>query len=679
MTAYVDRSQRGDLVRARSCFKPARRVAWLARAIAAGGARLPLARATRGGVSVIAALTLPVLIAIVALVAEYGYGLHCKMEDQRVADLAAYAGATAYAATGSTSTMNAVITNVGALNGVPASAISGALVLSPTGDGAKAVRVIVNTIAPLELARVIGAGTQLPVSATAYAELKANGQGCIIALDGASSGVTLAGGAAVQAPACTVASNAAVAVPCGATLTTVEVDYNSAAPPSQPCGGIVAPSGQTLRIVKTATADPLGGDSRVSAATARMPAVAALAAPPAPPAPAGVSVDFGYSVSATQAQLAAAGCVGAFAGSTWTVTCAGIGPYHFGAITTGGGISVLFNTGGSSAAVYDFSGGIYNSGAVMRFGPGTFNIAQGIVTRGGTTTAFGAGTFNIGANTAPCNGSKGFSICHTGSVLTFDGPSTFVTQGGVYNGGGARMVLGAGATNSFDLGETSDGDSFVAEGGAVTVFGDATGPGRLFELSGNLDIESGGGSCLTLPAAAQHDINGNFTTAGGTILGAGVYTVNGYIGLGVNGGGDVSCGGASVGLLGAGVTFVTSGAQTIRQGRCGGLAFCIASGYGAVTLTAPSSGATAGLVVVGPVNGSPAGASFAEGASSTSFSGVFYFPTGPVSLSGAASVGNGAGQCLELIGSLISLSGGSVLASTCPGSGASRNSVVLVQ
>src|SRR4029077_3483499 len=61
-----------------------------------------------GGVALIAALTLPFLIAIVALVAEYCYGLHCKRTDRRVTALAAYAGASAYGATASTATMNAV-------------------------------------------------------------------------------------------------------------------------------------------------------------------------------------------------------------------------------------------------------------------------------------------------------------------------------------------------------------------------------------------------------------------------------------------------------------------------------------------------------------------------------------------------------------------------------------------
>jgi hypothetical protein len=76
-----------------------------------------------------------------------------------------------------------------------------------------------------------------------------------------------------------------------------------------------------------------------------------------------------------------------------------------------------------------------------------------------------------------------------------------------------------------------------------------------------------------------------------------------------------------------------------------------------------------------------AGATFAEGSSGTSLSGVFYLPYGPVTLSGAANVGNGTGQCLELIGSQITLSGGTALASTCTGlgDGTTGTTIVLVQ
>ena len=48
---------------------------------------------------------------------------------------------------------------------------------------------------------------------------------------------------------------------------------------------------------------------------------------------------------------------------------------------------------------------------------------------GGTTATFGAGTYNIG--TVSCSGTNGYSICNTGTSLTFNGPSTFVLSGGV--------------------------------------------------------------------------------------------------------------------------------------------------------------------------------------------------------------------------------------------------------
>ena len=82
-----------------------------------------------------------------------------------------------------------------------------------------------------------------------------------------------------------------------------------------------------------------------------------------------------------------------------------------------------------------------------------------------------------------------------------------------------------------------------------------------------------------------------------------------------------------------------SAASLLRQG-----------GYGR-----PASGTLQNLVVASNGVG---GATFSEGASGNSLSGVFYFPSAPITMSGAGNVGNGSGQCLELIGSTISLSGG---------------------
>ncbi|MDR3513728.1 MAG: hypothetical protein P4L73_18990 [Caulobacteraceae bacterium] len=632
----------------------------------------------------IAALALPVMIGIISLAAEYGNGLLVKAENQRTADLAAYAGALAYGSSSSTTAMTTAAQAVANLNGVASSAVSASLVTSPSGDGAQAVQVSIATQTPLLLAKAVGlTATQLSISSTAYAELKAGAAPCILALSSSGTGVTLSGGASVTASACAVASNNTVSVPCGTTLTTITVDYGSSSAPSQPCSGIKPPSGTSaVTLAHLTTADPLASNTGVTTATARLSTVSGLSAPASPTVTSGGDIAFGWSPTSTQAQAIADGCAAAFASasSTWTLTCSGASSYTFGSITVGGGISVNFATAGAASTTYNFSGSINNTGSSMTFGPGVYNIAKGVITGGGTTTTFAAGTYAIGQATSACNGGGRYSICNTGSSLTFGGPSTFVLAAGLYNAGGSKLTLGSGSTNSFQVGASSDGNAVYAGGGSNTVFADATGTSSVFQLIGNLNVSSGGGSCMTLSAASQHDIYGYFSTAGGTALGAGVYTVTGYVALGANGGGDVTCNGTSVGMAGTGVTFVIGGASTPSSGSCSGQAFCLAAGYSNVTLTAPTTGTTANLVVIGPTStANTAGAAFAEGASNTSLSGAFYFPNGPVTLSGGSSVGSGSGQCLELIGSQVTLTGGTTAASTCVGAGSTGATVKLVQ
>jgi Flp pilus assembly protein TadG len=636
----------------------------------------------RGSVSVIGAFLLFVMIGVGALAVEYGHGLLMKGENQRAADLAAYGGAVVYGNTSSSAAAQAAADNIAALNGIPAADATYALVASPTGDGNKAVQVGVTTSDPLVLAQVLGAASSVSVNATAIAEVAVNSPACIIALNGSGSGVALTGGTTVSAPGCAVASNASVSAPCGTTVTTGTVDYGGA-PPTEGCNNIKPPSGvASVNFVHATTADPLAGNSDVTGATSRLTTVASLTSPSAPTVPSGTAINFGYSTSTTQNEVAkATGCTASFSSPVWTVTCSGQSSYSFGSITLSGGITVNFNTGGSPDAIYNFSGSIDDSGTALNFGPGTYNVTQGVTTGGGSTTTFGAGTFNIGQSTSACSGGGKYSICNTSS-LTFGGPSTFVLAAGLYNSGGSTLVLGSGSTNSFEIGASSDGNSLYMGGGATTTLANATGAGDVFQMAGNLNVASGGGSCLTVSAAAEHDIDGYMATAGGTNLGAGIYTVVGYVGLGTNGGGDVTCGGQTIGMSAIGVTFVIGGKTTIPSGTCAGAAFCVAAGYGIVDIEAPTSGNTEDLAVIGPTSGITAGADFVEGASNTDISGAFYFPTGVVTLSGAAELGNNpAGQCLELIGSAVDVTGGSATGTTCTGLGnaSAGTTVALVQ
>jgi hypothetical protein len=327
----------------------------------------------------------------------------------------------------------------------------------------------------------------------------------------------------------------------------------------------------------------------------------------------------------------------------------------------------------------------FSSGTALNFGPGTYNITQGILTGGGSAMSFGAGTFNIGKLPNGKCSVNGESICHTGSSLTFGGPSTFVLSGGIYVPGGYVLTMGSGSTNSFNVGADNAGNSITGGGGSKITLADATGTGHLFQLAGNLNDGSGGGSCITVSAATNHDINGYMSLAGGVILGAGTYTVKNYVGIGVNGGGDVTCNGSTIGVSAIGVTFVIGATSTVTCTDGSNQAFCVGAGYAHVTITAPISGSMQGFAVIGPTNGSTAGADFSNGASNTRISGVFYFPTGPIIESGAASVGdNAGGDCMQMVGSEITLTGGSALGTRCVtggtgSSGGSTGQITLVQ
>ncbi len=625
------------------------------------------------------------LVGISSLVVEYGQGLLQKAQNQRVADLAAYSGAMIYQSTSSTASATAAVNNVMALNGFSSGDASASVVSSPSGDGNNALRVSVTRTIPLFLARAINSSSSLQVNAVSYAEIPASTPACLIALSSSGTGITLTGGTDIAAGSCAVASNAGVSVHCGDTITTTLLDYNSSSAPNDPCSGIQAPAGKTLTKTKTSTTDPFSSNSSITAATSRLATVAAIASPSGPSVSGGTAVDFGYSASSTQSALAADGCSGSLASGTWTVTCSGNGPFTFGNITLRGGITVNFNTGGSAAATYNFSGAIdFSSGTAMSFGPGTFNVSQGIVTGGGSTMSFGGGTFNVGKLPSGKCSVAGESICHTGTSLTFGGPSTFVLSGGIYVPGGYTLTMGAGSTNSFNIGADSAGNSITGGSGSKITLADATGTGKLFQLAGNFNDGSGGGSCITVSAATNHDINGYMNVAGGVTLGAGTYTVEKYVGVGVGVGGDVTCNGATVGISAVGVTLVIGATATVSCADGANQAFCIGAGYGHVNISAPTSGSMQGFVVIGPTGGATAGADFSNGASNTRISGVFYFPNGAITESGAASVGDTtSGDCMQMVGSQITLSGGSAVGTTCAtggtGGSGSPGKITLVQ
>lgn len=630
-----------------------------------------LRRDRAGAVGLVAALALPAVIGVSSLVGEYGYVLLVKTENQRVADLAAYAGAIAYTTSGTNSAMTNAADAVAALNGVAASGVSATLVTSPTGDGNQAVRVSVNTNVPVYLAQVVGANTTVPVGAVSAAELNARASPCVIALSGSGQGVNLSGGTSLSTSQCTVGSNANVSVPCGTKITTLSVAYNGSV--SEPCTGIVTAAGAAAPLAKKTSADPLSGASQVKAAYSGLAAVSGLIAPVPPGVPVGPNLALDWSTSTQMI----GGCTESRSSSVWTVACPS-GTFNFGKLTVGGGMTVNFALSAPASNTYTFSGAVTNSGgSTINFGSGTFQFNGGLDNSGSAMT-LGAGAYYIGLNSQ--SGCGMYAVCNGGgATLTIGGPSTFVIGGGVYNSGGAKMTLGAGATNVFQVGPNPAGYAFNLGGGATTILGDATTASATPQFQVVGDIVNSGGGCTVISAATEHDIRGNISTSGGTILGSGIYYVTGYVAIGASGGGDTTCDGMSnVGVLGNNVSLVIGGAST--PSGCAGDAFCIGAGYGHVTLTAPTSGPLAGLAVVGPQSNSN-GTLLTAGASNTSVSGAFYFPSGSISMNGGSGLGGGSGQCLEIIGSQVTLSGGAAAASNCQSLNGSSGaaSILLVQ
>ncbi|WP_040577708.1 TadE/TadG family type IV pilus assembly protein [Methylopila sp. M107] len=632
----------------------------------------------RGSVTVLAAVLLPLMIGVAALVLEFGGGLLTKVRLQRVADIAAFAGATAYSRVNTDASISSAAKMVGQLNGVAASAVTGQLAASPKGDGTQVVKVTVAVTNSLLLAKVIGFTPNLPVAATAYAAVGGGTSACVIALSTSGAGVTLSGGTSLSAPTCGVSSNVSIAVPCGTTVTAKDASYAGSAP-SAPCSGLKTPSGGVLAAKQKTATDPLASEAVVATATGRLATARAISAPAAPTVTAGKDIDFAWNQSGTTSQAVAIGCTATWVQPTWTMTCpVSASAYLFGKLTVGGGIALKFNTSGNASAKYNFSEKLALSGSTLDFGPGVYSFAKGLSVGGGTTVTFGAGTFNFGRTPDTCGDGGSYSICHTGTALSFGGPSTFAINSGLYVGGGSVLTFGSGTTNSYDLGPASNGHAMTVAGGATVTFADASSGSGMFRASGNINLD-GGGSCTTLPAAAQHDVKGFFASSSGIVLGAGVYTVSGHISFGGSSGGSTTCNGQSVGVKGTDVTLVMGGDTTYPSGNCQGRAFCVGSGFNNVVITAPSSGSTAKLVVVGPTSVSNAGAMFMGGAA-TAFSGAFYFPRGPIKMDGGASLNAGStGSCLQIIGSEVVLSGGTTGASNCIGGATSSGTVALIQ
>jgi hypothetical protein len=120
--------------------------------------------------------------------------------------------------------------------------------------------------------------------------------------------------------------------------------------------------------------------------------------------------------------------------------------------------------------------------------------------------------------------------------------------------------------------------------------------------------------------------------------------------------------------VGGGSTVTGSGVTIVLTKNTSGYATVSISNGATVTLSAPTTGTTAGILFFGDRNAPTTNVnSFAGGANDT-FTGALYFPTQIISFSNGTTTTD---PCLQLVAWQIQLSGGIQLNSSCAGTGVS--------
>lgn len=204
----------------------------------------------RGAIALILALVLPVLVGTTALALEVSSWSVTKVALQRRADMAAYAAIMRYESGDSVQVATGIGVDVAAMNGATAAAptwsaatntttasdVTVAYVSGVRTSTDPAMKAVVTTSVPLSLGglvtslsfnSVLATRTAVTISATAYAEYYqtsagTGGQPCAMTVKNSASGgtgITIAGGSAVNLASCTARSAAGVSVTNGSSIT----------------------------------------------------------------------------------------------------------------------------------------------------------------------------------------------------------------------------------------------------------------------------------------------------------------------------------------------------------------------------------------------------------------------------------------------------------------------------
>ncbi|HLO77313.1 MAG TPA: hypothetical protein VK196_12735, partial [Magnetospirillum sp.] len=219
-------------------------------------------------------------------------------------------------------------------------------------------------------------------------------------------------------------------------------------------------------------------------------------------------------------------------------------------------------------------------------------------------------------------------------ALTISGSSSLTAQfvetvGGYEVSGSGRLVVNSAITNSIATEDPFRGLPNPAVGGCTQ---------SGYRQNGTATL-SPGVYCNGMNLGSQARVT----------LSPGVYVVNGGS-LKINGGAQVTGTGVTIFLTGSGGSY----AQVDMNGGA------------AVNLTAPSSGAYAGVLMFQDRNAPPGGDNKFNGGSTMSLQGALYFPGQQVDFKGNTS---NSGGCTRIVADTVTFTGDSALGNACAGMG----------
>lgn len=480
-----------------------------------------LSDSTHGAVALIGALSLTTIVGMGAFAVEATQGYAVDTTNQRVADMAALAGALAYNVNSSTNEMTATAKAVVVAQGIAASAATVALV-TDASSSRQLVEVTITTAVPLALGRVFTAALSYDVTAVGAATtttIATTTPPCIAALSSSPAyAITMTGNSSVTAAGCAVDTNAGVSVAGSASIAAKQVDAGKTVSKSGGASITTSPTANNVFASKAnAASDWMSGDAALKLLLCQVNKLTGTSdsdyadgntlctSPLVTPPAAGTSDwDLNYNPAVNVAAYRTSN-------NTYVIPA---GTYSIRTLTLQGGITATFQ--------------------------GPVNLTIGSISMGGGTVLH-VGSGNIGIN--------GKIDLSGGALADFDvGVGNTVTIG---SSGGVAINIGGGSKLCF-----------------TANCGTPTAAAGTFSAGGN--ITSNGGSTIVFPKAATHVIAGNLDLSGSSTFGSGSYVIKGNFTNNTGGtmtGVDVS--------FGLGGTFALSGGTSLNLAAPGA-----ASSYG---------------------------------------------------------------------------------------------------